>query len=49
MPYNYLVDSKIRKNLGLDLKNSIVILDEGHNVVNFFFVVGGLSGVGIGQ
>ena len=33
MPYNYLVDPTIRKSLNMDLKNSIVLLDEGHNVV----------------
>jgi hypothetical protein len=36
MPYNYLVDPTIRNSLNIDLKSSIVILDEGHNVVYNF-------------
>ena len=32
MPYNYILDSKLRNTNGVDLKNAIVILDEGHNV-----------------
>ena len=32
MPYNYLFDAKIRKSQGLEISNSIVIVDEGHNV-----------------
>ena len=32
MPYNYILDSKLRNMNGVDLKNAIVILDEGHNV-----------------
>jgi len=31
-PYNYLLDPGIRKALGIDLNNAIVVLDEGHNV-----------------
>ncbi|XP_066245652.1 regulator of telomere elongation helicase 1 homolog isoform X2 [Euwallacea similis] len=31
-PYNYLLDPLCRKSLGLSLTNSVVILDEGHNV-----------------
>lgn len=31
-PYNYLLDSRIRKSLEINLKNSVIILDEGHNV-----------------
>ncbi|KAF2977327.1 hypothetical protein EK904_003295 [Melospiza melodia maxima] len=32
MPYNYLLDSKSRKSHNLDLKGTVVILDEAHNV-----------------
>lgn len=32
MPYNYLLDLKIRSANKIDLRNSIVILDEAHNV-----------------
>lgn len=32
MPYNYILDFKARSNQSIDLANSIVILDEGHNV-----------------
>ncbi|XP_068006349.1 regulator of telomere elongation helicase 1 isoform X2 [Melanerpes formicivorus] len=32
MPYNYLLDSKSRKSHSLDLKGTVVILDEAHNV-----------------
>ncbi|GLH00003.1 Regulator of telomere elongation helicase 1 homolog [Gryllus bimaculatus] len=32
MPYNYLLDPKTRKNLGLELANSVIILDEAHNI-----------------
>ena len=32
MPYNYLIDEQIRGNLKIDYKNSIIILDEAHNV-----------------
>ena len=32
MPYNYLVDPKIRENFKIDYDNSIIILDEAHNV-----------------
>lgn len=32
MPYNYLLDPRARKQQDVDINNSIVILDEGHNV-----------------
>ncbi|KAL0235850.1 hypothetical protein GEMRC1_002432 [Eukaryota sp. GEM-RC1] len=32
MPYNYLLSSASRKALGFSLNNSIVILDEAHNI-----------------
>lgn len=31
-PYNYILDSAIRKSMKLDLNNSVVIFDEGHNI-----------------
>ncbi|CAH2006606.1 unnamed protein product [Acanthoscelides obtectus] len=32
MPYNYLLDHNIRRNLGVKLESSIIILDEAHNI-----------------
>ncbi|KAK6588019.1 helicase [Cryptosporidium xiaoi] len=32
LPYNYLLDSITRQNLKMDLRNSILILDEAHNL-----------------
>nr|CAI5851122.1 unnamed protein product [Callosobruchus analis] len=32
MPYNYLLDHNIRKNLGVKIASSIIILDEAHNI-----------------
>lgn len=32
MPYNYLLDSSLRKNAQLKLENSLIIFDEAHNV-----------------
>ena len=31
MPYNYLIDEKIRENFEIDFKNSVMIFDEAHN------------------
>jgi len=32
MPYNYLIDERIRENFEINYKNSIVIIDEAHNI-----------------
>ena len=32
MPYNYLIDPKIRENFKIDYSNSIIIMDEAHNI-----------------
>lgn len=32
MPYNYLIDSKARSNYDIDWQNSIMIIDEAHNI-----------------
>lgn len=32
LPYNYIVDKKIRESIKMSLVNSIVIIDEGHNI-----------------
>jgi regulator of telomere elongation helicase 1 len=31
-PYNYILDPSIRKNMNIKLEESVVIIDEGHNV-----------------
>jgi Rad3-related DNA helicase len=31
MPYNYLIDEKIRENYEISFSNSCIIFDEGHN------------------
>lgn len=31
-PYNYLFDPVIRRSMGINLKNSVVIVDEAHNI-----------------
>ena len=33
MPYNYVLDPQMRQAQGIDLRNSIVIFDEAHNLV----------------
>ena len=33
MTYNYLLDTDIRENLKINLENSIVIIDEAHNII----------------
>lgn len=35
MPYNYLLDQSSRDGVQLDLKNSIIIIDEAHNINSF--------------
>ena len=32
MPYNYLIDEKIRENFDVNYANSCIIFDEAHNV-----------------
>jgi len=34
MPYNYLIDEKIRENFNIDYANSVIIIDEAHNISN---------------
>ena len=32
MPYNYLIDERMRENFNISYENSIIIFDEAHNV-----------------
>ncbi|ELQ73865.1 Helicase of the DEAD superfamily, partial [Trachipleistophora hominis] len=32
MPYNYVVDPMVRRTMGIELKDSVVIVDEAHNI-----------------
>lgn len=32
LPYNYIFDSKIRQRLNMSFKDSILLIDEGHNI-----------------
>ena len=32
MPYNYLIDAKTRESFQIRFENSIIILDEAHNI-----------------
>jgi regulator of telomere elongation helicase 1 len=32
MPYNYLIDERIRENYDIKFENSLLIFDEAHNV-----------------
>ena len=35
MPYNYVVDRKLRKNIQGLIENSIIIFDEAHNIEEY--------------
>jgi hypothetical protein len=32
MPYNYLIDPEIRSRLNMNFENSIILIDEAHNI-----------------
>ena len=34
MPYNYLIDEKIRENFDVPYQNSVIIFDEAHNIAS---------------
>ena len=34
-PYNYLLSSELRSGSKVDVKDSVVIFDEGHNIEGF--------------
>ena len=34
MPYNYLIDEKIRENFEINYRNCVIIFDEAHNIAN---------------
>lgn len=34
MPYNYLIDEKIRENFDISYKDCIIIFDEAHNIAS---------------
>ena len=35
MPYNYLLNKKLRKDFEMNLENKVIIFDEGHNLPDF--------------
>jgi Rad3-related DNA helicase len=34
MPYNYLIDEEIRERTKISYRNSIIIIDEAHNIAS---------------
>jgi len=34
MPYNYLIDEEIRERTKISFRNSIIIIDEAHNIAS---------------
>ena len=32
MPYNYIIDEEIRERTAISYRNSIIIIDEAHNI-----------------
>lgn len=41
-PYNYLIDAKIRSSLDIFLENSIIVIDEAHNIEDVCRAAGSL-------
>ena len=33
-PYNYVISPNVRKFMRINVKNAIIVFDEGHNVEN---------------
>ena len=31
-PYNFILDPRVQKSIGLDLKDKIIVFDEAHNL-----------------
>lgn len=42
-PYNYLLDPNIRKAIDIDLKGSVIVIDEGHNIEDASREVAGIE------
>ena len=38
-PYNYLLDKRWRSSQNLEVGGNILIVDEAHNLVSFYFIV----------